>query len=1202
MAAIHTPSSRSNGITLSRSLGLIDVTLIGIGATIGAGIFVLTGFAAGQAGPALLLAFVLNGLLTSITAASYAELGASFPETGGGYMWGKQGLGGLLGFLSGWISWFAHCAACSLYALGFGAYLAELLPAQGWLGVSAQDLHKPFAIAAAILFAFINYRGVRGTSRAGNLVTLIKVATLGVFVLFGLAALGGQSDWPSRLSPFFATGAGGVMAAMSLTFVAFQGYDIIAHSGDEVRHPQRNIPRAIFLSVAISLVIYVCVAFVALAAVNGQGQPTWQFLGAAGELALVDAARQLVTGGSLIVIAGGLLSMLSALNVTIYSSSRVSFAMGRDKALPDQLGSVHSRRRTPHWSIAISTALIVGVAAVLSLETVAYVAGLMFMLLLALVNASAIRLRRKRPELSQRFRMPWMPVLPGVGIVLLIGLAAYLITLSSSAGLWAAAWIGAGTLMYYGYVRQRETVPHAPVIEAHMEFTRDFRVLLPLAKPERVDQLAPLATALAAAGDGEVLSMHVEVVPPQLPLRTGRRFAERARPVLQHAEQVVSAAGVPAHSMIRVGHDAVSGIVEAVHEIKADVLVMAWRPKPRTRDRLLGPTLDPLLANPPCDVLVLRAGSIGIPQRIVVPLAGGPNAKLALKYALLLAERWDARVVAMTIVGTRATAVERTAAEKMLREAAGKRVEHPRLAMQVVEAASPEEGILSAAGEGDLLMVGASRESAVNRVLFGDLPERVAASSSAAVIIVKQRVGPVTSGLRRALDWISARIPRLTQDRLVDTYKSIRRAARPDADYFVMIGLASGIASLGLLLNSPAVIIGAMLVAPLMAAIVGLGMGVVMGDLRLLRLAANATLQGMLLAIGVGIVAGWLAIDSTPTAEILSRTQPSLLDLGVALLSGAAGAYALCREDVSASLPGVAIAAALVPPLATAGIGISTGEWRVAGGALLLFFTNLVAIAAASAVIFLLFGFRPDAETERITVFQRGALAAGVLLAIVAVALGALTINLIGQVRFNQDVRSAIETEVATLNGAQLVEFKIDPLVQNEVHLEVTIRSTHSVSYEETVAIQKGIASRLNRTVALLLTVVPTTQLDPFVPPTPTSTPTPGPTSTPTPTLTPTLPATDTPTPSATPTATATHTPTPTSTPLVVGVIANTNGRGVLVHASPDGPTFTAWREGTPVTVVLVAPIAANGRDWLKVRDASGVEGWVAAEYVSIAP
>jgi len=148
--------------------------------------------------------------------------------------------------------------------------------------------------------------------------------------------------------------------------------------------------------------------------------------------------------------------------------------------------------------------------------------------------------------------------------------------------------------------------------------------------------------------------MHVEIIPPQLPLTNGQSFAERQWPSVQRAREIVAEAQVPVHGMIRVGRDAASGISEAARENKVSAIVLGWRPGTRTRDRLLGPTLDPVLADPTSDVLVLRAGSIGEPRRVLVPLAGGPNATLALAYALQLAEVWDATVTALTIVSTSA--------------------------------------------------------------------------------------------------------------------------------------------------------------------------------------------------------------------------------------------------------------------------------------------------------------------------------------------------------------------------------------------------------------------------------------------------------------------------------------------------------------------------------------------------------------------
>ena len=207
-------------------------------------------------------------------------------------------------------------------------------------------------------------------------------------------------------------------------------------------------------------------------------------------------------------------------------------------------------------------------------------------------------------------------------------------------------------------------------------------------------------------------------------------------------------------------------------------------------------------------------------------------------------------------------------------------------------------------------------------------------------------------------------LPTLTLARQEEVYQSMRLAAQPNVDFFVLITLSAIIATLGLLQGSGAVIIGAMLVAPLMSPILAIAMSMVHGNLRLLVVAAEATTKGAVLAIMVGVGVVLISPIDTATLEILSRTQPNILDLMVALASGAAAGYAISRKEVAAALPGVAIAAALVPPLCVVGYGIGTSQLDMAGGALLLFITNLVAIIFAAAGTFLALGFHPArAET-----------------------------------------------------------------------------------------------------------------------------------------------------------------------------------------------------------------------------------------------
>ena len=178
-------------VTLSRDLGLFTIVMIGVGGMIGAGIFVLTGIAAGVAGPALVLAFLLNGIVTIFTAMVYAELGSAFPEAGGGYLWVKEGLGGANGFLAGWMSWFAHAVAGSLYALAFGRFASELIIMAGapTLGLTVEQMTLGLMTLIIIVFTAINYRGASETGTIGNVVTMTKIFILALFVVFGIAAM-----------------------------------------------------------------------------------------------------------------------------------------------------------------------------------------------------------------------------------------------------------------------------------------------------------------------------------------------------------------------------------------------------------------------------------------------------------------------------------------------------------------------------------------------------------------------------------------------------------------------------------------------------------------------------------------------------------------------------------------------------------------------------------------------------------------------------------------------------------------------------------------------------------------------------------------------------------------------------------------------------------------------------------------------------
>jgi uncharacterized hydrophobic protein (TIGR00271 family) len=337
--------------------------------------------------------------------------------------------------------------------------------------------------------------------------------------------------------------------------------------------------------------------------------------------------------------------------------------------------------------------------------------------------------------------------------------------------------------------------------------------------------------------------------------------------------------------------------------------------------------------------------------------------------------------------------------------------------------------------------------------------------------------------LRRARWRLVNTLPQLTLDERVLIYRQVRTSSRGGTDFYMMMTLAAGIAAFGLLLNSPAVIIGAMIVAPMMSALVGISMGIVQGDVWLLRLAIRTALLGILLVIGVSAVVGFVTPDQRLTQEMLSRGSPTLLDLAVALISGAAAGYATARRDVASALAGVAIAVALVPPLATMSLAAVFLSSEVALGAGLLFLTNLSAIIAAVAIIFMWMGFRPNAgERPRSRTFRGGLLGTALLLLSITLILGALTASSIRGSIMRRSVERAIAEELVTWEGDVVLRQWQMAEREGALRLEITVESTRDIYGHEVVTLQEHITHAVDRPTALSLVVIPVRRVEPVMP------------------------------------------------------------------------------------------------------------------------
>ena len=757
-------SNTGHQTELSRDLGLFHVTMIGVGAMIGAGIFVLTGIAAGHAGPGLILAFALNGMVTLLTALSYAELGSTFPEAGGGYLWVKQGMGGMSGFQAGWMSWFAHAVACSLYILGFGYYFWEalrfirfdkfLIPILSKIAPGAEDqfllIQKILAVLVAVLFGYVNFKGASETGKWGSFITILKVVILALFVVSGFIVILKNPGWTAKYEPFMPAGFGGILGAMGLTYIAFEGYEIIVQSGEEIKKPEKNIPRAIFISLLIVVPVYVFVGFVALGAVEipesfKLAHPAitkvWDYLALAKEGAMVEAARQFMFLGYPLMILGGLFATMSALNATIYSSSRVSFAMGRDKNLPDVFGKVHPVKRTPHMAVFISVILIVVMALILPIEDVAAAADIMFILLFLQVNLTLIALRKKKSKVHRPFKVPLVPFIPILAIILQLVLGIYLFHLSPIAWGTTIAWLGVGALLYLAYAKNREDKRAAEqiVYEEKLPFRSDFRILVPLAHPDHINDLISIAASIAKSRNGDILALGVIKIPQQLPIAEGRRYIEDYKVVLDKAVAVGKEKGVVVHTLIRIGHDVGNAIVETIKERKIDLMINGWKGFSNTLDSIFGGTLDDIVMNAECDVVTVKMVQLDKMKNLLFPTAGGPHARFAMELLPAIAKTYASTVRVMMVVPPGTTPEQKDGYQQVVDEA----VEYlkdkvDKVEGKLVKAKSISAGILKEFEKFDACLIGAAREGIMQQMMFGSIPERIARRSSHTMIMAKR--------------------------------------------------------------------------------------------------------------------------------------------------------------------------------------------------------------------------------------------------------------------------------------------------------------------------------------------------------------------------------------------------------------------------------------------------------------------------------
>jgi len=733
--------------TPERHIGLFGATGIGVGAIVGGGILALAGVALAATGPSAIVAFALNGVIALLTALSFAEMASKFPYSGGTYAFAKKGLSIEAAFNVGWIVWFASIVAAMLYALGFGHFAAMSID-QLWRARTGSAptwlLERPVVSGlACVAIVFFAVSLTRRSAGGGQIMNVGKVVVFGILISGGLWVLAGQpaSVTGARLEPFFSAGAAGLFQAMGYTFIALQGFDLIAAVGGEVREPERTVPRAMFLSLGIALLVYLPLLFV----VSTVGVPPGQTVTAASRenpemIVAISAENYLGPFGYWLVMVAAILSMLSALQANLLAASRVAMSMARDHTLPRPLASVSQRWRTPAVAVIVTATVVVAIVVLVPNVTVAgAVSSLVFLITFALAHWIAILVRQRSVRRPPPFRSPLFPLVPVLGGLTCAALAVFQGIAVPTAGWLTLGWLLGGVLLFLALFARRARVADATQAALDPEVVtlrgRNPLVLVPIVRPDSAGGLIALAHTLEPPMVGRVLTLSIVVAPRGWSPDDNPEPLVAAQSALAEVFRVAAAGGVFPEALATVAVDPWQemGRVARVHRCETMLLGLS-----RVEGEAIETPVDRLFSEVGCDVVVLRAErdwQLADAERVLVPTAGqGGQDRLLARLLGSLGRTRTRQVTFLRVLPTSVRNEEERAASRRLRRFATD-LSSANAEVRVVPSDDALATITEAAAASDLVVLGVQR-SAGRRRMLGSFTLRLAGRTTCPLLII----------------------------------------------------------------------------------------------------------------------------------------------------------------------------------------------------------------------------------------------------------------------------------------------------------------------------------------------------------------------------------------------------------------------------------------------------------------------------------
>lgn len=730
-------------------MGLVGATGVGVGAIVGGGILALAGVAFANTGPSAILAFALNGVVAMLTALTFAELASKFPESGGTYTFARKVLSVEAAFMVGWVVWFASIAAAVLYAIGFAFFLMIMIE-QIWQSIAGSSpswlTHPSMLTWVAIGTTLLTSIGLMvQRSSGGNWVNIGKVLVFAILIACGFFALARQpvSETSASLQPFFQNGFVGLIQAMGYTFIALQGFDLIAAVGGEVRTPRKTLPRAIVLSLLIALAIYLPLLFV----IASVGTPAGQTIASAAaenpEGIVAIAATEYLGGfGYWLVIVAAVLSMYSALQANLFAASRIALAMAADRTLPAALARLSKQTQAPSAAIVATAVLVILILLVLpDVSAAGAAASLIFLITFSLTHWLAY-LTRRRSRNPFPFRVPLFPLVPLLGGLACLSLAVFQGIVVPMAGLVAVAWLGLGGVLFVALFRRRARVVDAASAALNPELIRlrgrSPLVLVPVANPHNVAAMMTLADALVPADIGRVLMQTVAVIPPAWNPEEDLTAVENSQQVLHAAITSSARTGIRVETLTTACQEPMQEIARVAQLHRCDSVLLGLS---KISDNSSGQRMESLLGTLDANVIILRAGNawqLDDVQTILVPIGGGgshDSLRAQLLGSLLRSSKRE--LTYLRIMPQSASPAEMRQAERELQRLADDEVRVP-CAVLVMQSEQPIEAVIERTAQSDLVILGAQRHDRRKKI-FGDFTRRLAGETTSPLIIISRR-------------------------------------------------------------------------------------------------------------------------------------------------------------------------------------------------------------------------------------------------------------------------------------------------------------------------------------------------------------------------------------------------------------------------------------------------------------------------------